>query len=138
MITNPCYNSSCSEKYSTSERMCGYNYSFIIGKGPFVEWIAATRGELPISSKTDDYKCLFQKKTVPLKILDHCKCKWHPEIITVPLKCMAASTALKLQYALNRNTTLIHCKYAIHGCNCYSEINTVSIQGWMAATNSVK
>ena len=28
-----------------------------------------------------------------LKILDHCK--WPPEIIMVPLKCMAVSAALK-------------------------------------------
>ena len=26
--------------------MCGYNCSFVIEKGPFVEWIAATGGEL--------------------------------------------------------------------------------------------
>ena len=47
----------------------------------------------------DDYKCLFQRKTVPWKIVDHCK--WPPEIMTVPLKCIAASAPLKLQYALN-------------------------------------
>ena len=30
------------------------------------------------------------KETVPLKILDYCK--WPPEIMTVPLKCMAAAS----------------------------------------------
>ena len=26
--------------------MCGYSFSFVIEKGPFVEWMAATGGEL--------------------------------------------------------------------------------------------
>ena len=47
---------------------------------------------------------------------------WPPEIMTVPLKCMAASAPLDLQYALNRNICQIHCKYAIHDCKCCSEI----------------
>ena len=71
---------------------------------------------------------LFQKKTVPLKILYHCK--WLLEMMTVPLKCMA-SAALKLQYALNRNICQTHCIYTIHGCNCCSEINTASIKEWI-------
>ena len=33
------------------------------------------------------------KKTVPLKILDHCS--WLPEIMMVSLKCMAASAPLE-------------------------------------------
>ena len=32
-----------------------------------------------------------------------------PEIMTVPLKYMAASAPLKLQYALNRNICQTHC-----------------------------
>ena len=43
--------------------------------------------------KKDDYKHLFKRNTAPLKILDHCK--WPPEIMMVPLKCMAASAPLK-------------------------------------------
>ena len=70
---------------------------------------------------------LFQKKTVPLKILDHCQ--WLSEIMTVPLKFMAASAPLKLQYAINICQT--HCIYTIHGCNCCSEINKVSIKEWI-------
>ena len=31
---------------SKFERMCGYNCSFIIEKESFVEWMAATEGEL--------------------------------------------------------------------------------------------
>ena len=62
----------------------------------------------------------------------------YPEIMTVPLKCMAASASLNSQYALNRNICQMHCKYAIHGCKCCSEINTVSITEWMATTSFVK
>ena len=51
---------------------------------------------------------------------------------------MAAGAPLKLQCALNRKICQIHCKYAIHGCKCCSEINTVPIKEWMAATNFVK
>ena len=45
---------------------------------------------------------------------------------------MAASAPLKLRYTLNRNI----CQ--IHGCKCCSEINTIFIKEWMAATNFVK
>ena len=86
--------------------------------------------------KTDDYECLFQRKTVPLKILGPCKLL--PEIMAVPLKCKATFTPLKLQYPLNRNICQTHCIYTIHGCKCCSEINTVSVKEWMAATNFVK
>ena len=51
---------------------------------------------------------------------------------------MAASALLKLRYTLNRNICQIHCKYAIHGCKCCSEINTIFIKEWMAATKFVK
>ena len=57
---------------------------------------------------------LFQRNTVLLKILDHCRRP--PEIMTVPLKCMAASAPLKEQYALNKNICQIHCIYEIYGC----------------------
>ena len=71
--------------------MCGYNWYFIIEKGPFVEWMAATGDELTqYLENRDDRKCLFQRKTAPLKILDHCK--WPPEIMT----------EMKLQYALHK------------------------------------
>ena len=48
--------------------------------------------------KKDDCKCLFQRNTVPLKIVDHCK--WPPEIMTVLLKYMAASALRKIPYPL--------------------------------------
>ena len=54
---------------------------------------------------------LFQRNTVPLKILDHCKLP--PEIMTVLLKCFAVNAPLNLQYALNRNICQIHCIYTI-------------------------
>ena len=84
----------------------------------------------------DHYKCLFQRKTVPLKILD--PGEWLPEKIAVPLKCMTACAPLKLQYTLNINICQIHCIYAIHGCKCCFEINTVSVEERMGATNFVK
>ena len=40
-MISPCYNSSCSEKYSKFERMCDCSCSFVIEKGPFVEWMTA-------------------------------------------------------------------------------------------------
>ena len=118
--------------------MCGCNCSFIIEKGLFVDWMTATRmaNKLNIFENRDDCKCFFQRNTVPLIILDHCK--WHSEIMTVPLKYMAASASLKLQYSLNRNTCQVHCIYTIHGCKCSSKINTVFIKEWMAATTFVK
>ena len=65
--------------------MSGCNYSFIIEKEPFIEWMTATgiANEHNIFEERDDYKCLFQGNTVLLKIM------------AVPLKCMAASTPLK-------------------------------------------
>ena len=69
--------------------------------------------------KKDDCKCLFKRNTVPLKILDHCKSP--PEIMMVPLKCMAASTPLKWKSALNRNICQIHLIYAIYGALCSSK-----------------
>ena len=47
-MISPCYNSSCFEKKSKFEIICGYNCSPIIEKGPFVEWIAATGGKLTL------------------------------------------------------------------------------------------
>ena len=60
--------------------------SFMIKKG------LSSYGWLQLESwtcfeKRDDYKCLFQRNT------QHCK--WRPETMTVPLKCMAASAPLK-------------------------------------------
>ena len=54
---------------------------------------------------------LFQRNTVPFKILDHCKLP--PEIMTVLLKCFAANAPLSLQYALNKNACQLHCMYTI-------------------------
>ena len=65
------------KKYSKFERICGYNCSFIIEKGPLVGWMAATGGELT------QYLWKLKRLQVP------------PEITTVPLKCMAASVLLK-------------------------------------------
>ena len=56
---------------------------------------------LNIFENTNNYKCYFLRNTIPLGMLDHCK--WPSEIMTVPLKYMAAGAPLKLQYALNRN-----------------------------------
>ena len=49
--------------------------------------------QLNTYEKRDDCKCLFKRNTVPLKILDHRK--WPPEIMMLPLKCMAANAPLK-------------------------------------------
>ena len=75
--------------------MSGCNYSFIIEKEPFIEWMTATgiANEHSIFEERDDCKCLFQGNTVLLKILD--QCKWPPKIMAVPLKCMSACTPLK-------------------------------------------
>ena len=56
---------------------------------------------------------LVSKKHSPL---DHCK--WRPETMTVPLKCMAASASLKQQRTLNRNICQMHCIFAIYGWKC--------------------
>ena len=68
-------------------------------------------GCLYIFENRDDYKCLFQRKTVPLKILG--PCKWLPEIMAVALKCMATCAPSKLQYDLNRCIYQIYCIYTI-------------------------
>ena len=120
------------KKYSKFERIYGYNYSFIIEKGPFVEWIAATGGKLTL------YLCKQRALLVLISKKDSTLCKWLPEIMAVPLKCIAACAPLKLQYALSRNICQIHCIYTIHGCNCCSEISTVSIKEWITAANFVK
>ena len=75
--------------------MSGCNYSFIIEKEQFIEWMAATGfvNSNNTYEKRDDFKCLFKRNTVPLKILDHCKCP--PELMMVILKCMAESALLK-------------------------------------------
>ena len=88
----------------------------LIEKEPFIEWTATTgiANYINTFDKRDDYKYLFQINTVLLKILDHCKRP--PEIMTVPLKCMAASALLKQQYALNKNICQMHCIYEIYGC----------------------
>ena len=84
------------KKYSKYERMCGCNCSFIIEKEPFVEWMTATgtANKLNTFENRDNCKCLFQRKTVPLKILNHCKRP--PEKMTVPFKCTDATASLKL------------------------------------------
>ena len=55
--------------------MSGCNYSFKIEKEPFIELIAPTgiRNELNTFEKRYDNKCLFQRNTVLLKILDQHK-----------------------------------------------------------------
>ena len=64
--------------------------------------------------------------------------KWPPIIMTVPLKYMAASVPLKLQYVVNSNICQIRGIYTIHGWKCSSKINTVSINEWMVTTTFVK
>ena len=56
----------------------------------------------------------------------------------VPPKYIDASAPLKLQYALNRNTSQIHFICTVHGYNSSSKINIVSIKEWMVATTFVK
>ena len=41
-MISSCYNSCSLQKHSTFERMPGCNCSFIIEKGPFIEWLVAT------------------------------------------------------------------------------------------------
>ena len=136
-------------------------------KRPFDEWMAATGGESnQYIWKQRRFQVLISNKGSTLKILDHCQVgSWNNNGATqisidtrrpfnvgktsydvvrrlndvVCLQgCMAASSTLKLQYALNRNTCQIHCIYTIYGCKCCSKINTVSIKEWMAATNFLK
>ena len=70
--------------------MSGCNYSFIIEKGQFIEWMAATRtaNQLNTFEKRDGYKCLFQRNTIPLRNTRSLQ-------VTVTRKCTAASTPLK-------------------------------------------
>ena len=104
-ITYPCYNCSCSE----------------------------TGGELTLYLwKQRRLQVLISKKDSTLEIL--IPCKMLPEIMMVPLKCMAACTPLKLEYALKRNICQIHWQ----SCKSCSEINTVSAKEWMTTTNFVK
>ena len=93
-------------------------------EGPFVELMAATGGELTLYVwKQKRLQVLIWKKDSALQNTG--PCKWLPEIMAVPLNCMAAYASLKLQYALNRNICQIHCICTIHGCKCCSETNTV-------------
>ena len=74
--------------------MLGYNCSLIIEKESFVEWMAATGGELTqYLWKKRRLQVLISKKDSTLENTNHCK--WPPEIMMVPLKCMAASLPLK-------------------------------------------
>ena len=109
-----------------------YNRKSTIRRMDDCNWML---NELNIFENRDDRKCLFQRNTA-LKIQDHCKRP--PEIMTLPLKYMASSAPLKLQYALNRNICQIHCIYVIHVCKCSPKINTVSKKERMAAATSVK
>ena len=52
-----------------------------------------TANKLNTIQKRDNYKCVLQRNTVPLKI--SCYCKRPPEIMKVPLKCMTANVPLK-------------------------------------------
>ena len=92
---------------------------------------------------------MFQRNTVPLKILDHCK--WLPEIMTVLLKCMAASAPFEITIRLKEkymsNTLYIYIYMCVCVCVCVcvplmvaSALlqNTVSIEEWFAATLFVK
>ena len=106
------------KKYSKFERI------WEIEKGPFVELMAATGGELTLYVwKQKRLQVLIWKKDSALQNTG--PWKWLPEIMAVPLSCMAAYASLKLQYALNRNICQIHCICTIHGCKCCSETNTV-------------
>ena len=79
-------------KCSKFEKMCDCNYSFVIEKDPFVEWVTATGmvKKLNIFENKGDWKSLIQRNTVLLEILDNCKRS--PRIKTVALKYMASVT----------------------------------------------
>ena len=65
-MISPYYKSSCLKKYSKFERMCGYNYSFIIEKGHSTNgWLQLETNQINIFENRDDFKCLFQIKAVP-------------------------------------------------------------------------
>ena len=74
MITmiSPCYYSSVLKKYIKCERMCGYNYSFIIEKDHSTNgWLQLEANQLNIFENRDDFK--ISKKGSTLKIVDHCQ-----------------------------------------------------------------
>ena len=54
------------QRHSKFEGIYGSNYSLIIEKGLFIEWMAATgiTNQLNTFENGDDCKCLFQRNTV--------------------------------------------------------------------------
>ena len=65
------------------------------------------------------------KEAVPLKILDHCK--WPPEIMVVPLKCMAANASLKQKSAVTAISTNLFLALGLTP----NRANTISKHGQM-------
>ena len=125
------------KKYSKCERIFGYNFSFMIEKGPFLEWIAATGGE--------STQYLWKQRWLQVLTLEKDSthennrsrqvAPWNNGGTTQMHGCMCSfevTIRLKWKYLSK------HCLYTIHGCKCCSEINTVSYKEWMTATNFVK
>ena len=69
--------------------------------------------------------CLFQRNSVPLKKLDHCR--WYTEIM-LPHKMYDTSALLKQQCASNLNISQIHCTYTMLGCKGFPKANTLPIK----------
>ena len=67
--------------------------------------------------------------------LDHCK--WRPETMTVPFKCMTTSAPLKKQRNLNRNICEIRCLFSIYGWKCFSKYTALSKE-WLVTNTFVK
>ena len=82
------------KKYVKFERMCGYNYSFVIEKGSFVKWMAATGGELTqYLWNQRRLQVLISKKDSTLENTRSLQvASWKNDGTT---KCMAASHPLK-------------------------------------------
>ena len=98
--------------------------------------MAATRlvNYLNTYENRDDCKCLFNRNTVPLKILD--QCKWPPEKMMVQLKYMAASAPFKKMSAVNRSVKFIlYMQFMVASALLR---NSVSVEECLAATSFVK
>ena len=104
-MISPCYCSSCSKKIQQIwknlwQQLLFYNRKRAIRRMDSCNW----RRINIISLKTETSKKAYFKES-PLKILD--PCKWLPEIMAVPLRCMILCIPLKLKKYLS-NTLHVH------------------------------
>ena len=83
-----------------------------IEKGPFVEWIAATGGELTqYLWKQRRLQVLISKKDSTLENTRSLQmASWNNDGTT---QIMTASAPLKIQHALNRNICQVHTKFMV-------------------------